>query len=103
MAFKTKSDTITRPRTTERVKEPSGYTVVFLNDNFTPMDYVIEVLVEIFDKDINSARNIMMRVHSEGRAAVGTYTFEIADQKIRDTDLCSERNGYPLKVIMEKN
>lgn len=79
------------------------YDVLFFNDDYTPMDFVVKLLTEIFKHDIESAAAIMLRVHNEGSAVVGTYIYEIADEK---KELCAYNaayNGYPLKVELSES
>lgn len=81
---------------------PDMFNVIFLNDNFTPMDFVIQLLVEVFDKDIEQAKDITLDIHEKGRGIAGTYNFEIAEQKTQESQIISRHNGHPLKIIMEK-
>lgn len=88
-------------QTTTKLKVPSLYKVVLLNDDFTPMDFVIEVLTHIFNKSAIEATTICMDVHNNGRAVVGTYTYEVADQKIYEVTTVARSSSFPLKAIME--
>jgi len=85
------------------VTEPPKYNVIFLNDDITPMDWVIKVLKDIFKHSDESAEFITLTVHNEGSAVVGTYSYEIAEQKTLDCINSSKAQGFPLKVTMEKN
>jgi len=102
MATKTKSDTITKTRATERIREPSRYNVIFINDDITPMDFVIQLLVEIFNKSLEDAQNITLQIHYENKAIVGTYSYEIAEQKTNESNMLSHHHGYPLTVLLEE-
>lgn len=84
------------------IKEPEKYKVVFLNDDRTPMEWVIEVLVHIFRHSEETAKNIMLQVHNEGSGVAGTYTYEIAEQKVIEVVNSSRDRGFPLKVTMDK-
>jgi ATP-dependent Clp protease adaptor protein ClpS len=83
-------------------KEPNQYSVIFLNDDATPMDFVISVLVELYKHSEETARSLTIQIHEEGSGVVGTYSYEIAEQKaIETTTLCRE-NGFPLRVRVEE-
>ena len=85
----------------ELITEPSRYNVIFLNDNATPIEWVIDLLVRIFKHTQSSAENLTMEIHTNGSAIVGTYSYEIAEQKtIEATQLRSE-NGFQLQVKLE--
>ena len=87
----------------EVVKEPGKYKVIFANDNETPMDFVVLVLISIFRKPPQQAYDIMMSVHEKGRGiAGGPYSKEIAETKAEKTMAFARQNGYPLKVTFEK-
>ena len=89
--------------TETRLKVPSLYNVVLLNDDYTPMEFVIQVLREIFNKSNEDAYHVTMAVHKNGRAIVGTYTKEIADQKVLETMTVARSYKHPLQAITEKN
>jgi ATP-dependent Clp protease adaptor protein ClpS len=74
------------------------YHVIFLNDNYTPMDFVVEVLSKIFGKSENEAINIMMKVHNDGKAIVGTYIEDIAQTKSETVKRIAKDNEFPLKT-----
>ena len=81
---------------------PSLYKVVFLNDDYTPMDFVINLLIEIFKHSGESATALTNKIHLEGSGVVGVYTYEIAEQKaIESTNLCRS-NDFPLRVRIEE-
>jgi|SRR6056300_949574 len=94
----TQSSTISRTD----LRFPSSYNVVFINDDYTPMDFVIQVLVEIFDKSLEDAKQITLDVHEKGKGIAGTYNFELAEQKKAETVNVSRNNGHPLSVVVEK-
>lgn len=93
----TETDTVT----TTKLKEPSFFKVILLNDHFTSMDFVITILTDIFCKPEDEARSITLQIHEEGKGVVGIYTREIADQKIAETHACARHYGHPLKAISE--
>jgi len=78
------------------------YKVVLLNDDFTSMDFVVEVLMEIFSHQLDSAINIMLNIHRDGRGICGVYTYEVAETKISQVIKQAKENEYPLKAIMEE-
>ena len=84
-----------------QLKEPSKYNVIFLNDNQTPMDFVTELLISLFKHSKETAEKIMLTVHEEGKAVVGTYTFEIAEQKTTEAIVIARKEGFPLGIQME--
>lgn len=88
--------------TLPRVARPSLYKVILLNDDFTPMDFVISILKKFFSKSDGEAQRIMLQVHQNGSAIAGVYTFEVAETKVYLVNEFSRRHKYPLKCIMEK-
>ena len=87
-----------RPSTTK----PPLYKVILLNDDFTPMDFVIVILKKFFMKSDAEAARVMMQVHSEGAGLAGIYTFEVAETKVYSVTEFSRRHKHPLKCTMEK-
>lgn len=85
----------------ELVTEPSLYNVIFLNDDATPIEWVVDLLVRIFKHTQSSAENITMEIHTNGSAIVGTYSYEIAEQKTIEATSLSRENGFPLQVKLE--
>jgi ATP-dependent Clp protease adaptor protein ClpS len=90
--------TRTRPKT----QKPSLYRVVMLNDDFTPMEFVIEVLMRIFNKSPEEATQIMLHVHQNGVGICGVFTFEIAETKVAQVMDLARRAQHPLQCTMEK-
>ena len=86
----------------QKILEPALYKVEFLNDDKTPMEFVIECLVGIFKHTETTARDLTVKIHEEGSAIVGVYTFEIAEQKGIETTALARTNGFPLQVKVEK-
>ena len=78
------------------------YDVIFFNDDTTTMEFVIRVLMQIFDKDHFKSEKIMLRVHEEGEGIVGSYIHEIAGQKKIETTALAEQENFPLKVLIKK-
>lgn len=84
------------------VKEPGKYNVIFLNDDVTPMEWVIEVLVNIFKYSQENATELTLEVHNDGSAVVGTYSYEIAEQKCAEVITASRNHGFQLQVKVEE-
>ncbi len=85
-----------------KTERPPLYKVLLLNDDFTPMDFVIQVLKKYFMKSDAEATRIMLQVHTEGAGLAGVYTFEVAETKVYAVNEFSRRQKHPLKCIMEK-
>ena len=89
----------------KRVREPQkpgNFAVIFHNDDFTPRDFVVYVLQEVFGRPFDQAERIMLSVHNEGTGIAGVYRFEIAEQKAYDTVVLAKENQYPLKITIEE-
>ena len=88
----------------ERVlaKKPPLYAVLLLNDDYTPMEFVIAVLEKHFDKDHAEATDVMLKVHKEGQAVCGVYPYEIAETKVSSVTDEARKQGFPLQCTMEK-
>jgi ATP-dependent Clp protease adaptor protein ClpS len=84
------------------VREPSLYNVIMVNDEQTPMDFVIDVLEKIFKHSRESAENLTLTIHNDGSAVVGTYTYELAEQKATETVNLSRSNGFPLQLKIDE-
>lgn len=85
----------------EQLKEPEEFRVVLLNDQFTTMDFVVEILVSIFHKDRATAKKIMLDVHKKGRGIVGQYPWDIAQTKVSQVHKAAHDNDFPLKCVVE--
>lgn len=85
-----------------RILEPKKYKVLFLNDDYTPMDFVVALLIGIFKHSESSATKITMQIHNEGSGVAGVYNFEIAEQKALDATLVARNAGYPLAIKVEE-
>jgi len=88
-------------KTREKFKEPEQYKVVLLNDHFTTMDFVVDILMDIFHKSIEDANKIMLDVHKKGRGIVGIYTWDIAVTKSEQVHALAKANEFPLLCIVE--
>ncbi|MDC0980296.1 ATP-dependent Clp protease adapter ClpS [Bdellovibrionales bacterium] len=92
--------TLTRPD--QRLSEPKFYKVLLLNDDYTPMDFVIHVLKKYFSKTDPEATKVMYQVHNDGAGLAGVFSFEIAETKVYHCNTYAKKNGHPLKCIMEE-
>ena len=90
--------TLTRTRT----KKPSMYKVLMLNDDYTPMEFVVDVLQHIFQKNREEATQIMLHVHQKGVGVCGVYTYEVAETKVTQTVDYARKNQHPLQCTLEK-
>ena len=96
-------DLLDREKEKQKVKPPSKYKVIFHNDDYTPMDFVVITLVVVFRKSPVEAYQIMMNVHEKGRGiAGGPYSKEIAETKANKAMAFARQEGHPLKVTFEK-
>jgi ATP-dependent Clp protease adaptor protein ClpS len=84
------------------IKKPPLYKVVLLNDDFTPMEFVVEVLKIFFSMGHDRATQIMLHVHTRGKGVCGVFTYEIAETKVAQVNEFSRQNEHPLKCTMEK-
>ena len=84
-----------------RVRRPRRYKVLLLNDDYTTMEFVVEVIVTVFRKDIITATRIMLDVHRKGRGLVGTYTYDIAKTKAEQVHRLAREREFPLKCTVE--
>lgn len=90
--------TKTRPKT----KKPSLYKVILLNDDYTPMEFVVTILMQVFNKSVEDATTIMLHVHQKGVGVCGVYTYEIAETKVTQVMELARREQHPLQCTMEK-
>jgi len=89
-------------RTQTKTKRPSLYRVLILNDDYTPMEFVVHVLERFFQKDREAATRIMLHVHNHGVGECGVYTFEVAETKVSQVMDFARQNQHPLQCVMEK-
>jgi ATP-dependent Clp protease adaptor protein ClpS len=88
-------------RQTAKTEPPKMYQVVMLNDDYTPMEFVVMVLQEYFQRDIETATQIMLKIHHEGRGVCGVYTRDVAATKVELVLAAAKRSGHPLQCTME--
>lgn len=91
-----------KERLSEKVKKPSLYKVILLNDDFTPMDFVVYVLKSFFNKTDDEAHDIMLNVHKDGVGVAGVYSYEVAEMKSAQVNITAKENQHPLKSVIEK-
>ncbi len=84
------------------VQEPKRWKVIILNDDSTPMDFVISILVEIFKHNTDTAKNIMLEVHETGSGIAGIFSFEIAEVKAVEATNQARQNSFPLQIKLEE-
>ena len=91
-----------KERTKNRLKEPKQYNVIMINDDFTTMEFVVALLIDVFHKDELAAQAIMMNIHKNGQAVVGKYPYDIAVTKTRIALDRAREQGFPLRVTVEE-
>lgn len=89
-------------KTKEKTKKPNMYNVVLLNDDYTEMDFVVNILQSVFHMSEIEAIAVMMTVHSEGKAVAGTYTYEVAETKAFEVMDLAAKDEFPLMAVVEK-
>ena len=96
--FETGTATKTRPKT----KRPSMYRVLLLNDDYTPMEFVVMILQEVFNRSSEDSWQIMMSVHKQGVGECGVYPYEVAETKVTRVMDAARKHQHPLQCVMEK-
>ena len=91
-----------KTRTKAKTAKPPLYKVILLNDDYTPMEFVVEVLKAVFHKQHADATRIMLHVHQNGMGVAGVYPFEVAETKTHTVEELARQAEYPLKCVMEK-
>jgi ATP-dependent Clp protease adaptor protein ClpS len=99
---KTDSVEEVQAQTRRRVKEPDLYRVLLHNDDYTTMEFVVEILMTVFHKSIEESTRIMLNVHKKGIGICGVYTYEQAETKVDTVERLARANGFPLKCSMER-
>lgn len=93
---------VTVDETKARLKHPKQYQVILINDDYTPMDFVVSILETIFRKSPSEAVRIMLEVHEQGKAVCGVYTLQIAETKVAEVRERARAAGHPLEATMEE-
>ncbi len=88
-------------RRTQRTKPPQMFQVLMLNDDFTPMEFVVMVLQEFFSKDRESATQIMLKIHLDGKGVCGVYSKDVAATKVDQVLEAARKSGHPLQCVAE--
>lgn len=97
-----KDDLLERTDTVKKEKRTPPYRVLLMNDDYTPMDFVVDVLIDTFGKTEEEAVQIMLKVHVEGAGLAGVYPFEIAETKVEEVHERASAEGHPLRATMEE-
>jgi len=84
-----------------KLKRPPLYNVILLNDDYTPMEFVVHILEYFFNMDRETAVRVMLQVHTQGKGVCGQFTREIAETKVAQVNNCSRENNHPLMCTME--
>lgn len=100
--FSPEGTTKLKNKPVNKTKRPSMYKVIMLNDNYTTMEFVIDILKKIFNKSSIEATEIMMNIHHNGQGIAGIYPYDIAMTKITAVKSEAKNGGFPLKCILEK-
>lgn len=95
------TDTIVKSQTKTDIKEPSKYRVIYINDDVTTMEFVIESMVVIFHIERSRAEELTQEIHDEGSAVVAVLPYEIAEQKGIEVSVLAKKNGFPLVIKLE--
>ena len=96
------TNTSIKEKTKIKIKEPKKYKVVMYNDDFTSMEFVVFILVNIFNKSDEEATEIMLAVHKGGKAVVGTYSYDIAKTRVDRALALAKDEGYPFRIKIEE-
>jgi ATP-dependent Clp protease adaptor protein ClpS len=86
-----------------KLKRPPLYRVILLNDDYTPMEFVVQVLEKVFGMDRKTATRVMLEVHTKGKGICGVYTYEIAETKVAQVTSLAQQHQHPLLCTMEEN
>jgi ATP-dependent Clp protease adaptor protein ClpS len=94
-------DSVVLERLPLKTKPPQMYQVVLLNDDYTPMEFVVEVIQEFFNKDRETATQIMLKIHLDGKGICGVFSRDIAATKVDQVTEAARKNGHPLQCVSE--
>ncbi len=92
----------TREKTRINIREPKHYRVIMHNDDFTSMEFVVEILMDIFHKNEAEAERLMLMVHESGKAAVGSYPYDLAVTKVQAAAARAKEEGFPFRMTVEE-
>jgi ATP-dependent Clp protease adaptor protein ClpS len=96
------TDGAVKERAANKTEEPKLYNVILLNDDYTTMEFVLQILETLFQKSPAEAYRIMMQVHRNGRGLAGVYTYEVAETKAEKVAALAAEAGYPLRATLEE-
>jgi ATP-dependent Clp protease adaptor protein ClpS len=102
MPWFVENDTDLAAKKKRKVAEPESFRVIMLNDDYTAMDFVVEILMMIFHKSADDAARIMLDIHRTGRGTAGIYPFDIARTKAEQTQAIARQHEFPLRCLVEK-
>jgi ATP-dependent Clp protease adaptor protein ClpS len=102
MAVASRNNTQLADKSREKPREPEEFRVILLNDHYTTMEFVVDILISIFHKNEDDAGRIMLDVHRRGRGIVGTYPFDIAQTKASQVHAAARQREFPLRCIVEQ-
>lgn len=102
MAVDTTTDAIIDEKISEIILEPKRFKVIFLNDDVTPMEFVIELLMAVLKHSEDSAKDLTIKIHNEGSAVVGIFSFEIAEQRGLECTQLARNSGFPLQIRIDE-
>ncbi|MBF0158723.1 MAG: ATP-dependent Clp protease adapter ClpS [Magnetococcales bacterium] len=97
------TDVLSETTVDQELSQPPLYRVMLLNDDFTPMEFVVDILQQFFDKSMLEATRLMLAIHHTGMAICGVYTHEIAEMKLTQVHQKARQHGHPLQGFMEQN
>ncbi len=92
----------TREKIRTKIREPKHYQVIMHNDDFTSMEFVVDILIDIFHQDQLEAERLMLLVHQSGRAAIGSYPYDIAITKVQAATARAKGEGFPFRMTVEE-
>ena len=95
------SDSVVMERRPQKTKPPQMYQVVLLNDDYTPMEFVVVVIQEFFNKDRETATQIMLKIHLDGKGVCGVFSKDVAATKVDQVTEAARKNGHPLQCVSE--
>jgi len=91
----------TEEKTVVRISPPKMWKVLLMNDNYTPMEFVVELLTQLFGHSEAAAKDITLEIHNTGSGVAGVYSYEIAEQRALEATQLSRKNGHPLRIQIE--
>lgn len=96
------TNVVTKQKSVVKTKKPKSYKVIMYNDDYTTMEFVINILVSVFNKKLIDAEKIMLDVHEKGKGVAGIYSYDIAMTKVSTAMSMAKENGFPFKLTVEE-